>query len=114
MRLVKHKCSFNKRVWAAAECVWYCLHSHTAVYPVRGDLIVILDRNRSISVFVEYYNKISTYGIMGCRSACVATSDNVEAVLYQVKLVESLILHSLALKVSADGASLIVAGRRFH
>ena len=30
------------------------------------------------------------------------------------KRVERLILHSLALKVSTDGVSLIVEGRRFH
>ena len=28
----------------------------------------------SVSVSVEYYNQISTYGINGCRSTCVAAS----------------------------------------
>ena len=27
-----------------------------------------------VSVSVEYYNQISTYGINGCRSTCVAAS----------------------------------------
>ena len=43
----------------------------------------------------------------------MAASGRDEAILYLVKLVESLLLHSLA-QMSTDGASLIVAGRWFH
>ena len=37
-----------------------------------------------------------------------------EAIFYLLKLVESFLLHSLALKMSTDWASLIVAGSMFH
>ena len=44
----------------------------------------------------------------------MAASGRDQAILYLVKWVESFILHSVALDVSTDGPSFIVAGRRIH
>ena len=100
------------------------------------EVVILLVGSVSIGMVVFNYKKYVSFllcikrGIIATSSTTKGTilgvmfdffssrnnpvSTYIYIILYLVKLVESFLLHSLALKMSTDGASLIVAGRRFH